>query len=306
MKLILHDLLSNNFSKGVLLTCIASIFWGLPQPLFFNELNHINTLEVVLHRGLWSFLFLFLILILFSNLSEFVQIFKSKKKLFILTITATLIASNWGGFIFAVGQERVQDASMGYFITPMISIILGYLFLKENLSLIKIFSVFLMIFAIIFLFVNLNKIPYLILLIGSTWAIYGLLRKQINVSPSIGLLYESFIITLISLPYLIYLFVNSESSFLTVDYKTTLFLILTGAVTIFPLFFFNSGLKFIQLGLAGVLFYLAPSFHFITSVFILGEDILTAKLISFIIIWIGILLYIYSTFKERIIENKTQ
>ena len=299
-------MLRNNFSKGVILTCIASIFWGLPQPLFFNELNHINTIEVVLHRGFWSFLFLFLILVLFSNLIEFVQIFKSKKKLFILTITALLIASNWGGFIFAVGQERVQDASMGYFITPMISIILGYLFLKENLSLIKIFSVFLMIFAIIFLFINLNKIPYLILLIGSTWAVYGLLRKQINVSPSIGLLYESFVITLISLPYLIYLFVNSESSFLTVDYKTTLFLILTGAVTIFPLFFFNSGLKYIQLGLAGVLFYLAPSFHFITSVFILGENILSAKLISFIIIWIGIILYIYSTFKERVIENKTQ
>ena len=306
MKLTQHNLLSNNFSKGVILTCIASIFWGLPQPLFFNELNHINTIEVVLHRGFWSFFFLFLILVLFSNLIEFVQIFKSKKKLFILTITALLIASNWGGFIFAVGQERVQDASMGYFITPMISIILGYLFLKENLSLIKIFSVFLMIFAIIFLFINLNKIPYLILLIGSTWAVYGLLRKQINVSPSIGLLYESFVITLISLPYLIYLFVNSESSFLTVDYKTTLFLILTGAVTIFPLFFFNSGLKFIQLGLAGVLFYLAPSFHFITSVFILGENILSAKLISFIIIWIGIILYIYSTFKERVIENKTQ
>jgi len=306
LKLTQHNLLSNNFSKGVILTCIASIFWGLPQPLFFNELNHINTTEVVLHRGFWSFLFLFLILVLFSNLIEFVQIFKSKKKLFILTITALLIASNWGGFIFAVGQERVQDASMGYFITPMISIILGYFFLKENLSLIKIFSVFLMIFAIIFLFINLNKIPYLILLIGSTWAVYGLLRKQINVSPSIGLLYESFVITLISLPYLIYLFVNSESSFLTVDYKTTLFLILTGAVTIFPLFFFNSGLKFIQLGLAGVLFYLAPSFHFITSVFILGENILSAKLISFIIIWIGIILYIYSTFKERVIENKTQ
>ena len=306
MKLTQHNLLRNNFSKGVILTCIASIFWGLPQPLFFNELNHINTIEVVLHRGLWSFLFLFLILVLFSNLIEFVQIFKSKKKLFILTITALLIASNWGGFIFAVGQERVQDASMGYFITPMISIILGYLFLKENLSLIKIFSVFLMIFAIIFLFINLNKIPYLILLIGSTWAVYGLLRKQINVSPSIGLLYESFVITLISLPYLIYLFVYSESSFLTVNYKTTLFLILTGAVTIFPLFFFNSGLKYIQLGLAGVLFYLAPSFHFITSVFILGENILSSKLISFIIIWIGIILYIYSTFKERVIENKTQ
>ena len=140
-------MLSNNFSKGVLLTCIASVFWGLPQPLFFNELNHINTIEVVLHRGFWSFLFLFLILIFFSNLSEFFQIFKSKKKLFILTITATLIASNWGGFIFAVGQERVQDASMGYFITPMISIILGYLFLKEKLSLIKICSTFFTLFG---------------------------------------------------------------------------------------------------------------------------------------------------------------
>ena len=222
----------------MIFSCIAAIFWGLPQPLFFNELNHVETIEVLAHRGFWSFIFLFLLLILVSNISDFIEIFKSRKKIFVLTITAFLITGNWAGFIYSVGQERVQDASMGYFITPMISIILGYLFLKENLSLIKIFSVFLMIFAIIFLFINLNKIPYLILLIGSTWAIYGLLRKQINVSPSIGLLYESFVITLISLPYLIYLFVNSESSFLTVDYKTTLFLILTGAVTIFPLFFF--------------------------------------------------------------------
>ena len=146
----------------------------------------------------------------------------------------------------------------------------------------------------------------LVILIGTPWAIYGLLRKQINVSPSIGLLYESLIITLISVPYIIYLFQSGTSSFLNVNVKTTLFLILTGAVTIFPLFFFNLGLKFIQLGLAGVLFYLAPSFHFITSVFILGEEILIAKLISFIIIWIAIILYIYDTFKNKTILNNTQ
>jgi Predicted permeases len=125
-------LLNNNFSKGVIFTCIASIFWGLPQPLFFNELNHVNTYEVVIHRGFWSFILLFLILVLISNIREFIKIFKSRKKILILTITACLIASNWGGFIFAVGQERVQDASMGYFITPMKSIVLGYLFLKER------------------------------------------------------------------------------------------------------------------------------------------------------------------------------
>ena len=299
-------MLNQHFSKGVIFTCIASIFWGLPQPLFFNELNHVNTIEVVLHRGLWSFILLFLILILISNIRDFLSIFKSRKKIFILTITACLIATNWGGFIFAVGQERVQDASMGYFITPMISIVLGYFFLKEKMSKLKILSVLLMFFAIIILFFNLNEIPYLIILIGSTWAIYGLLRKRINISPSIGLLYESFFISLVSLPYLIYLIKTGESSFLNIDLKTTLFLVLTGAVTIFPLFFFNLGIKFIQLGLAGVLFYLAPTFHFITSIFILNEDILIAKLVSFIIIWIAIILYIYDSFKKEIILNNTQ
>ncbi len=289
----------NNFYKGLFFTCVASIFWGLPQPLFFNELNHVNTIEVVVHRGLWSFIFLFLILILFSNVDNFFKIFKSRKKILFLSITAILITSNWGGFIYAVSQERVQDASMGYFITPMISIILGFIFLNEKISKLKFFSVILMIFAIIFLIFNLNNPPYLIILIGTTWAIYGLLRKQINVDASIGLLYETFFITLISLPYLLFIYYSGESNFLTINLKTTLFLILTGVVTIFPLFFFNLGLKFIQLGLAGVLFYLAPSFHFITSIFILGEDILIAKLISFIIIWFAILIYIYDTLKKE-------
>ncbi len=297
---------TNNFSKGVIFTCIASIFWGLPQPLFFNELNHVNTLEVVLHRGFWSFTFLFIILISISNISEFFNIFKSSKKIFVLFVTASLIASNWGGFIYAVSQERVQDASMGYFITPMISIILGYLFLKEKLSKLKIYAVILMFLAIVILFFFMNGIPYLVISIGTTWAIYGLLRKQINVSPSSGLLFESFLITLISIPYLIYLYHSNQSSFISLDSKTTIFLTLTGAVTIFPLFFFNLGLRYIQLGLAGVLFYLAPSFHFFTSVFILGEDIYIAKLISFIIIWFGIFLYIYDAIKRQVIENSTQ
>ncbi len=296
----------NNFSKGIIFTCVASIFWGLPQPLFFNELNHVNTFEVVLHRGFWSFIFLFLILLIASNLSEFLNLFKAPKKLFILSVTAGLIASNWAGFIYAVGQGRVQDASMGYFITPMISIILGYLFLSEKISQLKLYAVALMLSAIIILFFYMNEIPILVISIGATWAVYGLLRKQINVSPSIGLLYESFIITLISLPCLFYFYLIGVSSFLSVDIKTTLLLICTGAVTIFPLFFFNLGLKFIQLGLAGVLFYLAPSFHFFTSVFILGEEILITKLVSFIIIWIGIILYIYDTMKNSTIENNTR
>ncbi len=299
-------MIKDNFLKGILFTCVASIFWGLPQPLFFNELNHVDTLEIVLHRGLWSFVLLFFILLAITNLKEFYILFKSHKKIFILTITACLIASNWGCFIYAVGQQRVQDASMGYFITPMISIILGNVFLKEELTSYKVTAVLLMFFAIVYLFINLREFPILIILIGSTWAVYGLLRKHIMVSPSIGLLYETFIISIFSIPYLMFMFINGESNFISIDLKTTIFLILTGAVTIFPLFFFNLGLKYIQLGLAGVLFYLAPSFHFVTSYFILNEEILSGKMISFIIIWIGIIFYIYDSLKNRPNENNTQ
>ena len=299
-------MIKDTFLKGILYTCIASVFWGLPQPLYFNELNHVNTLEIVLHRGLWSFVLLFLILVSITNIKEFFDLFKSFKNIFILTITAGLITSNWAGFIYAVGQERVQDASMGYFITPMISIILGKIFLKEKLTKLKLTSVFLMFFAIIYLFLNLEKFPILIILIGSTWAIYGLLRKQIMVSASIGLLYETFIISIFSIPYLFIMFINGESNFISIDLKTTIFLIFTGGVTIFPLFFFNMGLKYIPLGLAGVLFYLAPSFHFITSLIILNEEILYVKMISFIVIWTGVIFYIYDTLKYRTIENNIQ
>ena len=292
-------MIKDTYLKGILYTCIASIFWGLPQPLFFNELNGVDTLEIVLHRGLWSFVFLFLILLTVTNINEFYNLFKSSKKIVILTITAFLIASNWSGFIYAVGEERVQDASMGYFITPMISIILGNIFLNEKLTKYKIIAVLLMFFAIVYLFINLKELPILIILIGSTWAVYGLLRKHIMVSPSIGLLYETFIISIFSIPYLLFIFINGESNFISIDLKTTIFLILTGGVTIFPLFFFNLGLKHIQLGLAGVLFYLAPSFHFITSFFILNEELLYGKMISFILIWIGIVIYIYDSLKNK-------
>ena len=264
----------------------------MPQPLIFNEIKYVPPLEVAFHRGLWSFIFLFIILLFFTKIKDFIKIFNSKKNIIILSITASLITINWTGFIFAVSINKVQDASMGYFITPMISILLGYYFLNEKINLLKFISVLLMLISIIFLFFNVKSYPYIALLIGTTWAIYGLLRKQINVSPALGLFYECFVISLISFPYLVYIYFKGSGFFLNYNSYTTIFLILTGAVTIFPLFFFNLGIKYISLGYAGVLFYLAPTFHFITSVFILNEELQLVKLISFLIIWIGIIIFI--------------
>ena len=287
---------------------MASLFWGIPQPLFFNEIKFIPAIEVAMHRGLWSFIFLLIIIICFRKIKDFFFIFQSKKKILILSVTAILITINWTGFILAVSLNKVQDASMGYYITPMISIALGYFFLKETISILKLISILMMLVSIISLILTLKILPLLAILIGTTWAIYGLLRKQINVSPEIGLLYESGFITLIAGPYLIYLNYYGSGFFLNESFLTSFFLILTGVVTTLPLFCFNLGLKSIPLGLAGVIFYLAPSFHFITSVYILHESISLPKLISFIIIWIAVAIFIIDIFKEekKINENNTQ
>jgi len=153
--------------------------------------------------------------------------------------------------------------------------------------------------ACLILIFNLDHFPYIAFLIGITWGVYGLLRKQIQVSPALGLLYESGLITLFALPYLTYLGFSGDSFFnFNLNYNSTM-LFLTGIVTIIPLFLFNLGLKYIPLGLAGVLFYIAPSFHFITSILILGEYMEFEKLLAFIIIWIGVCIFIFDAIKER-------
>ena len=290
--------MKTNFIKGIIFACVAALWWGMPQPLFFDEINYIPSLEVAMHRGVWSFFVLFFSLVIFSEIKDFFKLFKSSKKIIILTITSLLIATNWLGFIYSVSINKVQDASLGYFLTPMISISLGYFILNENLNTRKIISVSLMLLACFILFTSLDSFPYLALLIGTTWGIYGLLRKQIEVSPATGLLYESGLITLIALPYLIYLN-HLEIGYFSFNLSyISVMLFLTGIVTIIPLFFFNLGLRYTTLSLAGVLFYIAPSFHFITSVFILGENLVNEKFIAFIIIWVGVSIFIYDVVRN--------
>ena len=298
----------NFLLKGIIYTSIASIFWGLLQPIYFNQIKFVPALETVSHRSIWSFFFLFVLILLMGNINEFFNIFRNRYYVFYLSITGLLITCNWTGFILAVNLNRVQDASMGYYISPIISIALGYIFLKEKLSFLKIISLILMLLSIIFLLISIKIIPYLAILISLTWAFYGLFRKKINIAAEIGLLYESGFISIFAIIYLIYLG-STESEYLFNYNKLTSFLLFfTGAITVFPLFFFNLGVKNITLGLTGVVFYLVPTFHFITSVLIFNESLSRDKLISFIIIWIAVIIYIIDKFIDeyKSNENNTQ
>ena len=292
-------MLNQHFSKGVIFTCIASIFWGLPQPLFFNELNHVNTIEVVLHRGFWSFILLFLILILISNIRDFLSIFKSRKKIFILTITACLIATNWGGFIFAVGQERVQDASMGYFITPMISIVLGYFFLKEKITIKAKLSIFIVLISILYLlFIDFKSIPWIGLLVAILWSTYNLVRKKINVDTDVGLLIESLFI----LPFILVAFYiitkNNFNDFDITNPKLMFILMLAGPMTVIPLFLYVRGVELSGLGPAGMIFYITPTLQFLLGYYLFNEALNIEKLLSFILIWIAVFIYLKDLYEN--------
>ena len=273
--------------------------WGFPQPLLFNEIKHINFLEVVSHRSVLSFFFLFFAILALGKIKQFYQIFKNINLLFWLTITGFLISCNWLGFILAINFQRLQDASLGYYMTPFIIIALGYFFLKEDLNFQKTLSLFLMLFSIIILILNYGKIPFLAIFIGLTWSVYGLIRKKLPVNAEIGLLFESGIISLIAFPYLFLKFVNGEGVFIYSNSYDSFILIITGLFTILPLFFFNIGVKFLPLGLTGVIFFLVPTFHFITSILILNEEITNIKLITFTIIWFAVIIFIRDKFKEN-------
>tara|TARA_Y100001970_G_scaffold128175_1_gene158265 strand:- start:18481 stop:19383 length:903 start_codon:yes stop_codon:yes gene_type:complete len=297
--------LKESLYKGIIYASIASIFWGLPTPIYFNELKSVNAIEVVCHRAIWSFLFLLLIIILLGRFREFINIFSNKTHFFCLSLTGILISINWLGFILSININKLQDASMGYYISPIISIGLGYLFFKEKMTTLKKISLLLMILSILILLISIKTIPYIAFIIAFSWSIYGLVRKKIKMSAEIGLIFESGFVTIFAL---IYLFVYNQSDFVNENYYIKFLLIFTGIITIFPLFVFNIGLKYLPLGLAGSIFYLAPTFFFITSIVIFNEQLLYYKLISFIIIWIAVIIFIYDNLKidSKISENKTQ
>lgn len=290
-----------SFLNGLFYSSIAASIWGFVQVLYFKNINYIPPLETVSHRGIWAFFFLVLLIFAKKNFKEFASIFNNKKNLLYLSITSLLVTSNWLFFILSIFIHRVHDAAMGYFISPILSVGFGYIFFKEKLSKIQIFSLSLIILAILNLIVNLGTIPWIAISLATTWSIYGLLRKKIKVASEVGLLFETSILLPVFVIYCLYLFGMEKGHFSLNDLPSSLLLIGSGFVTALPLFLFNLGLKKIPLSVAGLIFYLVPTLQFLTSVIILDEVINSLKIISFIIIWAAILVFLYESIKN----NKT-
>ena len=292
--------MNKDFNKGLLLTSLGSFWWGFIGVIYFEYVSFIGHIELVVHRCLWTTLMLILTTTFISKWKIFFKIAINKKNLLYLLISGTLIFINWAIWIYAVATERIIDASFGYFIMPIISVLLGKIFFKEKLNDKRIFSVILVIISILFIiFFNLKSLPWVGLIVAFSWAFYNLVRKKINVDTDIGLLIESFFIFPFALIAFYLIYKNGLNDFSLSNPGLSLFLILAGPMTVIPLFLYVRGVELIGLGPTGMIFYITPTLQFIMGYFYYNESFSLVKFISFIIIWIAVIIYLKDLYENN-------
>ncbi len=291
---------NNNFNKGIFLTATGSIWWGLIGVIYFKYIAFAGHIEVVIHRSLWTTVMLVITSILFSKINNIKKVLRNKKNLIILFFSGILIFTNWAVWIYAVSTDRVIDASFGYFIMPIISIFLGYFFFQEILTFKSKISISIVIFSILYLlFSNFNSIPWVGLIVALSWSFYNLLRKKINVETDIGLLIESLYILPIILISFYFLVQNNVNDFNLENPKLMFIFMLAGPMTVIPLYLYVRGVELCGLGPTGMIFYITPTLQFILGYFLYNEPLNNEKLISFILIWIAVFIYLKDLYENK-------
>jgi len=292
--------MNQEFNKGLLLTSLGSFWWGFIGVIYFEYVAFIGHIELVVHRCLWTAVMLLITTTFLSKWKFFIKELKKFKTLFALFISGFLIFINWSIWIYAVASERIIDASFGYFIMPIISVLLGYIFFKEKLNKKRIFSILLVIISIIILILfNLKSLPWVGLIVALSWAFYNLVRKKIAIDTDIGLLIESLFI----FPFAIFVFYlisqNGYNDFSFGNPGLSLLLLLAGPMTVIPLFLYVRGVELIGLGPTGMIFYITPTLQFVLGFFYYNEEFSTIKFLSFIIIWIAVIIYLKDLYEKN-------
>ena len=282
--------------KGFILALATFIMWGV-FPVFFKFIQGISATEVLAHRIIWSSVILFIVLIVTKKLTSLKRIAKIKKVILTLAITGILIASNWGIFIYAINQNEILATSLGYFINPLFSILLGAIILKEELSPALKLSIFIVFIAIGIQIYALGKLPFISIMLPLSFALYGLLRKRLGVRTFEGLFIETMILSPFALIYLIYLSLVSNSEF-GLNFNGIM-LFLSGFITILPLLTFNASTKYLKLSTIGFLQYISPTLSMLIAVFVYNETLDLYKIISFVLIWISLAIAAISNLRRK-------
>ena len=274
----------------------AYFSWGL-MVLFWKLTGELDPIEVTAHRALWSLPVAGVVLWAIGRTSDIVPALKSPRKLGILFICSILITLNWGVFIWAVAVGRTLETALAYYFNPLITVMMGFVFLGDRFNRPQMLAILIAVCAVVYLTVIGGAFPWLSLFLACTFALYGLLRKTVEVGPTQGFLIEILLIFPFALAYTIWLEGTGQGDFFNGNLNWLL-LILAGPATAMPLILYANGAKRLRLSTLGMMQYIAPSIIFLISLFIFGEELKPAQLTAFIMIWTALALYSWSLFND--------
>lgn len=284
--------------RGLAFAIAAYLMWGR-LPLYLKAISHVPALEVVSHRIIWSVPVASIILIILGRTRDIQTALKSPKLLAMGTLTAALISINWLTYVYAISTQRTLDAALGYYINPLFSVFLGFILLRERMRPLQWVAVCFAIGAVVVLAYELGSLPWISLTLTLSWGFYALFKRSLPIGPNQGFLLEVLVLSPIAIGFLMYLWINGTHSFANVSWSTTMLLMGSGVVTAVPLIVYANGAKLLRLSTIGMLQYIAPTFIFLTAVFIFDEPFGWEKKIAFPMIWVALAIYSASLIKTR-------
>lgn len=290
--------MDENTRKGVIYALTAYTIWGI-APVYFKQMQHIAAPEILAHRIVWSFVLTLGLIALFNKRELLMTTLRNGRARWALMASTTLIALNWGVFIWAVNNNYMLDVSLGYYVNPLINILLGMLFFRERLDRVRTIAAILCLLAVVFEVVQFGRLPWIALVVAFSFAFYGLVRKKLGVDSFTGMALETGLLLPVAMGYL--LFTTSPTSDLLVNPAwTNLLLFAAGPITMVPLMCFAAAANRISLTALGFFQYIGPSGMFLLAVFVYDEPLSPEKLVTFGLIWLAlILLSVDSLYKLR-------
>jgi chloramphenicol-sensitive protein RarD len=284
-----------------LLTALGAYFlWGI-LPLYWKLVSHVPASVVLAHRIIWSLVFMFGILLVMRKIPTFFQevksIFTHKKQLVFITLAACFISFNWFTYIWAVNNGHLVEASLGYYINPLVSVIFGMIFFKETLTRWQTISFLLAAVGVLILAIYTGGIPFISLTLAVSFAFYGVIKKKVDVGALTGLAVETVLVTPVALIYLTIVYSSIGDAFYISSLSTFTLLVGAGAATAIPLLLFAIGARRIPLATIGFLQYLAPTISLLIGIFLFGENFSGIHFLAFSFIWVALAIYTFSKTK---------
>jgi chloramphenicol-sensitive protein RarD len=285
-------------SRGLGFALGAYLIWGLIVPIYMKQLAHVPPLEILSQRVVWALPFTFLVIWWRGLFGAVARIFRSPRDLAVLAATASIISVNFGVYIYALVSGHAIDAALGYYINPLVNVLLGAVFLSERPTRAQGVALALAAFAVVILTVLAGGLPWVALVLSMSFGVYGLLRKVVPVGPIEGFFVEMLILAGPAIALILFLAGEAPSHF-TADAPTAALLIISGPLVAIPMILFAAGAKLLDYSTIGMLQYLSPTLLFLTAVFVFGEPFSGWQLVAFGLIWIAVAIYVASLLSER-------